>query len=422
MEYKVNNLFYSVGPDFLNTLRSRLEMTEPVNEEALRKALDLAISRYPYFSVKLERKDENYVLAYNPEPIPIISGGRAVPLGGDESQGHLMVLSYIDNLIYVDTSHFLMDGNGQFPFIKTLLYCYLKELHPEEEFDTSGIALPGSEIPFAEADDDPFPENEIPLKPLGIELRPKEVLKLDDLPQGYEGRADWTSFRMKVKQKAMMRFASSIDGSPASFIASIMYRVISEMHPDSKLPVVCGMQHEYRKALGNPFSHLCLVNILPIVYADRLRDKSLETLNTIGRGVMILRGNVANDRVYVNNHVINEKKIRDLSLDDKRKYMRDYVIDNIGENTFEVSYAGRVPFSGLDKYVTGFTPILDMSLSGGISIEIFAINEFFCINIMQRNSDTKYVDRFIEILHENDIECEPESPEHFEINDFVMPR
>ena len=81
MEYKVNNLFYSVGPDFLNTLRSRLEMTEPVNEEALRKALDLAISRYPYFSVKLERKDENYVLAYNPEPIPIISGGRSIGRG-----------------------------------------------------------------------------------------------------------------------------------------------------------------------------------------------------------------------------------------------------------------------------------------------------------------------------------------------------
>lgn len=62
-----------------------------------------------------------------------------------------------------------------------------------------------------------------------------------------------------------------------------------------------------------------------------------------------------------------------------------------------------------------------MSLSGGISIEGFSIVDSFCINIMQRHGDTKYVDRFIEILRENGIKCVCEAPDHFEINDFVLP-
>ena len=49
-----------------------------------------------------------------------------------------------------------------------------------------------------------------------------------------------------------------------------MYRAIADIHPETKLPIVCGMQHQYRKALGKPFSHLCHVNILPIAYQEKI--------------------------------------------------------------------------------------------------------------------------------------------------------
>ena len=421
MEYRINNLFYAAGDGLHNTIRTRLEMTEPVDANKLKKAVDSAIKRNPYYSVKIERKGEEYVLVHNDAPIPVTPGGRAITLGSEENNGHLVALAFIGNLIYLDSSHFLMDGSGQFPFLKTILYCYLSILHPEEEFDTTGIALPGSEIPFDEEDDYPFPDEPVPTEELGSDPRPDEVFMLEDQPEGYTSRAEWTSFRIKIKQKALMRFASSVDGSPASFIASIMYRAISDLHPETDLPIVCGMQHQYRKALRKPYSHLCHVNILPIVYSNRMRGKSLEMLNTMGRGVMILRGDDANDLKWVNEHVINEKRIRDLSLEEKQAYMRKFVLDSIGKNTFEVSYTGRVSFGGMEKYLSNFTPILDMSLSGGISIEVFSIVDSFCINIMQRNTDPKYVDRFIDILRENEIECDLETPEHFEFNDFVFP-
>lgn len=165
-----------------------------------------------------------------------------------------------------------------------------------------------------------------------------------------------------------MKYASSVDGSPATFMASVMYRVIDGLYPDHKLPIVCGMQHQYRKALRKPFSHLCHVNIVPIIYSDRMRDKDIELLNTMARGTTIIRTDDANDLLVVNAHIQNEKKIQALSLEGKHDYMRGYLLEGIGQNTFEVSYTGRVSFCGLEKYITDFTPILDMSLSGGISI------------------------------------------------------
>ena len=101
--------------------------------------------------------------------------------------------------------------------------------------------------------------------------------------------------------------------------------------------------------------------------------------------------------------------------------MKKFLLDSIGRNTFEVSYTGRVPFCGLERYITDFSPFLDMSLSGGISVEIFSLGEYFCVNIMQRNKDKRYTARFAHILAEYSIRCSLEDPDHFEISDFVLP-
>ena len=421
MEYRVNNLIYAAGDELNNTIRTRIKMTEPIDPDALRKAVDTAIERYPYFSVKLIRKGEEYVLAHNDAPLPITPSGKAIPLGSGESSLHLFAIAYDNDLIYIDTSHFLTDGNGLFPFIKTLLYCYLHILHPEEEFDTANIALPGSDISTDEADDYPFPEEIVKTMPLGSDKRPEDVFMLAEQPKGYESRNKWTSFRLKIKQKEMMRYASSVDGSPSTFIASVMYRAIADIHPETKLPIVCGMQHQYRKALGKSFSHLCHVNILPIAYQEKMRSRDIELLNTMARGTVIIRADDANDLVSVNKHIENERKIKDFTLSQKHKFMKEFLLDEIGKNTFEVSYTGRVSFCGLDKYITDFTPVLDMSLSGGISIEIFSIQDDFCVNIMQRNDDVRYTKRFVELLADKGIECIADRPEHFEINNFVLP-
>lgn len=107
-----------------------------------------------------------------------------------------------------------------------------------------------------------------------------------------------------IRQKDIMSYISSLDGSPSSFFSSLTYRAVDDLYPDNHLPIVCGMQHSFRKALGKPFSHLCHVNIVPVIYPNRLRGRNLERLNTITRGSVLLRYDDANDVQTINRHII----------------------------------------------------------------------------------------------------------------------
>ncbi|MBR3017717.1 MAG: hypothetical protein IKH57_11700 [Clostridia bacterium] len=421
MNFKVNNLIYAAGADMINTHRTEVTLKEPVNPQIMEKALCKAAVRFPYFSVRLKRQGEEYILEPNALPFVLSPEGGTVTLGTAESNFHVFAFAWDGCRFYMGASHFITDGNGVFPFLKTILYYYLSFLHPDERFDTKQIALSGDPVSDGEADDDPYPKDMLPANPIGNLSRPEQIFMLEDQPKGYESMAGWTSFRYIIPQKELMGYVSSIDGSPASFVASLLYRVLTSLYPENRLPIVCGMQHQFRKALGRPFSHLCHVKVVPMVYPDRIRDAELETLNTISRGILIIRANDDNDALTVNEHIRNERMIRGMTIDQKHEYMKKAVLDGIGKNTYEVSYTGRVPWSGLDRYIENLVPYLDMTLSGGISVEIFSVGEVFSVNIMQRNDDSRYADAFSKLLRENRIQYTAEKPERFRLCGFQLP-
>ena len=112
----------------LGTIRTRIDLTEPVDRQTLEQAVRMASDRFPYFAVKLARKGSEYIFEPNDRP-------------------------------------FITDGVGKFPFIKTVLYYYLNAMHPDEAFDTQTIALAGREVPEAEMEDDPYLPEPLPETP-----------------------------------------------------------------------------------------------------------------------------------------------------------------------------------------------------------------------------------------------------------------
>ena len=119
MIYKVNDLMYAAGGDIKNTIRTDITFTEPVDKEALVYAANEAVKRFPYFSVRLVRRGEEYVLEHNSKPFVVSCGSVGAPLGSAENNHHLFSVTYENDTIFIHTSHFITDGNGKFPFIRT---------------------------------------------------------------------------------------------------------------------------------------------------------------------------------------------------------------------------------------------------------------------------------------------------------------
>jgi hypothetical protein len=74
-----------------------------------------------------------------------------------------------------------------------MLYFYLSELHPEEIFDEDLIDYAKRKVSEAEAEDYPYPDEELPENPIRNIKYPKEVFLLDDKSCGYDSR-DLPSF------------------------------------------------------------------------------------------------------------------------------------------------------------------------------------------------------------------------------------
>ena len=420
MRYRVNNLLYAAGEELLHTIRVDLELNDAVDPEVLTRAVNLAALRFPYYAVRLVREGEEYFMVPNPEPMAVLPEGSRIVLGDEGTGHHLFAFTYSGNKVSMHSSHFITDGNGLFPFLKTILYLYLKEIHPDESFGGS-FALPGDEISPGESCDYPYPEHEMEEDPLVAAVRPDKVYMLSDQPAGYGNKDEWSAFFLSVRQDTLMKYVSGVDGSPASFIASLIFMAISDLDEGGDLPIVCGMQHQFRKALKRPVSHLCHVNIVPMVYPASVRGGSIERLNTMSRGILILRGSDENDILTINRHIRNEHMIRGMTLEEKHSYMLGEMLEGIGNNTFGVSYTGRVPWDGIDRYIKSVRPYFDMALSGGISAEIFSVGEYFDINIMQRSPTDRYVRRMTDHLDDLNIPYEYGGEEHFELCGFKLP-
>ena len=142
-------------------------MKESVDYDLISRSVDKVMVRYPYFCVFPEREGENLVLRYNKRPLPVFPDDRTVALGSKESRGHLISFSCKDNTIFIDCSHYIADGMGIDPLMKSLLWLYVSERYGTEGLETKRIRMPDSPI-CDEEHAYPFPDRVIETEELDM--------------------------------------------------------------------------------------------------------------------------------------------------------------------------------------------------------------------------------------------------------------
>ena len=399
MKFKPNPLLYGANEDFFSTFRLAIRMKETVDYDLLSRSVEKVMVRYPYFCVSPEREGENLVLRYNKRPLPVFPDDRTVTLGSDGSRGHLVSFGCKDKTIFMDVSHYLADGMGVDPLMKSLLFVYVSERYGKEGLETEWIRMPDSSVCDGEHVY-PFPDRAIEAE--GVDLLPEvqeEAYGLDAEAFDQEG---FYAYHIHIPQKAMMAKASSSDGSPVSFLSVLLYRAIHRLDRNIEKPVVAHVQHQYRAVLQTPMSHHSLVSYIPVILPPRLNQWNVEKQNTIVRGQVILKGGKEADMASVNRLI--EAFPHEATFADKREAMARYAENSIRGKTFGISYVGKMDWCGLEGYVDDLHAYIgEKHTNNMLLVEIMTVGEDFSLTFMQSGRGEKYLNAFMDEIRALDI-------------------
>ena len=182
---------------WVNIFRLSATLTENVDREILKSALDVTVRRFPSIAVRLRRGFFWYYLEEIPEA-PDIMDERSFPLSrmpfDDIQKCAFRVLVY-KKRIAVEFFHSVTDGNGGLIFLKTLLAEYLQERYNISISATDGV-LDRLEEPSEEELEDSFQRCS---GPVGASRNEKTAYKIKGTRESDSFLTD-TAFLMSAAQ------------------------------------------------------------------------------------------------------------------------------------------------------------------------------------------------------------------------------
>ncbi len=416
-------MFYGASREFANAFSARVTLKNPIEPGPLRRALDKAMERYPYFSVRLRSTEKELYLEDNPLPVSIVKGPEPARLNTALANYHLVGLSFERTSIVFGAFHGLTDGAGVFPWIKTILYYYLCETEGRT-LDPAGIRLAGEKIPVEELED-PFPAQVTKEALLTGAPKWDSAFRITDRT----GLGKQVCYHIRIGETSFMKYTRAQDGSPATITAAFMAKALHTLHPEMTEPVVCGMAHNIRDAIRKPLAHQSMVALIELVYPPRLKGADVMKLAICSRGMVMLQSQPENVWQTVRRQLELAKELEPLPLAERFALLRPQVtgartgIGNLpasGPVTFKVSYVGRTDWGSMAAMIESLHCSVTTDGSG-IAIEINTCNGYFDYCFMQEFEDDKYVRAFVDLLEAEGVYCTVSGPFEVHVPEMRLP-
>lgn len=398
-QYEHYSFLYVNNKEMRFTYRIIVNLKDTVDFSAMRKAVDTAIKRYPYFSVKVVKHGNEYDVVPNEKPIPVINSSDSVCLGTDETNGHLIAVCCENNTVNFDFYHGLTDASGATPFIQSVLYYYITE-RCGKAIDCEGIRLADDELLPDETCSPLSNTTEFPDEPL-YEYTPQPAFNFAK----YDGDLDnkETVYYIDVDEKSLMELSKSSDGTPNSIVAAMLYKTILRLYPDVEEPIVAGVAINSRPALKMQNNYADLISLMKLNYPIKAKDYDLNRLGTLGRGMIILQSQPENMLFEIKNRMKFAEYLKTLPSDKARQQAYKGVVDNNRKfSSFGISYVGRQRWYSLEPYIDSVYTAT-MPSKDSLCVEINVINGTFGVCFSQTFSSDKYVKAFMQILSEQNI-------------------
>ena len=403
MKYSLDTYrLYQKENRFPYVIRIKVTMKEPVDGDILRKSVNTAITRYPYFCVKVSKGDDGgYTLLPNDRPVAVLPSSEKIRfVCSDEVNDHLLFVEFEGKDIYFNISHSLCGGRGAFPWVMTNVYQYVKERYHILP-DAPMIRKPGE--PLLEGEDTE-PTIEMLTKEPSIYTRKakKSTVMIMDYMNGlfnpFKRRETFHVF--EFSQSEVMDLVGGQDSSVNTFFMIAMAKSLDRLLP-AKNEIICGeCAHNTFAGLGIPNSHC---DMLAHIMVDYTRDQlkwDMTKLGTMTRRQFILQTDPSYSHPQMRKLFKLYDEIDQISgLKNKRMYMAKHNLSSGKEakhGTFLVNYTGQMHWGEVAEYVESYVAIV----AGHLLLEISSMEGKIFISFMQMIKGDKYIDSFCRVLDE----------------------
>ena len=392
-EYRKKNAF---------TVRVKVTLSEMVDESLLTQAAREAMTRFPYYSVKVGLDEgENYCVLPNDNPIAVLpEKNERLVLGSEKVGGLLFAITWKKDTIWFNWAHCFCGAFGAMFWIKTTLYQYLTKKYGQiiPPADLKAVGSPVDEREYAYYDPDTLPIDE-PMK------RYEEGDSNVGIEQDYiyflnPFANEVYYYQIELDSKAFMAYAKQIDGSPNSILAAIMMKVAAGYFTEWKdhQHISAKIADDYRNDIGCEKSYRDFVRFIHVKYDWEMGKESIERLNQRARGAIITQMQPENTFEWVRMLAEARKGIdAQPDLKSKIKYAQKHSIyGSDARDTYMISYVGRTDWGGMADYIRSVYTITD----GNLMLEVNALPDKFCITFQMLSKDRKPLDLFCDILKE----------------------
>jgi hypothetical protein len=374
-----------------------LRMKDKVDGTALQNALSQALLRFPYLTRKMVEKNGKFYLAANPLPFLIKETSELRSLGNSKINYHLIDITYRGEAIYIAFHHGLCDGRGIFPFVETLIYYYCTAKY-KREFKVEGIRLVGEKLLPGETAE-PF---EMEYIPVDNQTQPTGRIAGYALPENAIDLNDKHYYRYEVKipQDKFVAFSKESGATPAVMVCLLLAKAIDDNREDKLQSIICNLVSDLRQGTGfeNTYKNCVAGVALPYVSGVPSTEQAAEFRRLINENKshntqkQILRGMVS----------LFDRFDEIDTFEGKKKALSFF--NNVGADTFVVSYIGKPNFGECEQQIDGC--YMYGADATGLSVQMSAVGEYITLVFQQNFETDKYVKAFTDIIAEIGLACD----------------
>lgn len=374
-----------------------VKMKDKVRGDYLQVALSNTLKRFPYLSDKLVEKKACFYLSEDVNSMTVNKTDKLRTLGSMQTGYHLLDITYIDKSIKVAFHHGLCDGRGIKPFVETLIYYYCT-LKYHKKFDSSGIHLMDEEINSKELEE-PFTNKLFDVDQSKIKQINKDCFHIkentEDVSKTYRTE-------ILVNENEFINLAKSLNATP-TILTSILFSKSIYQNNDIDKPINCNIATDLRSFIKADLTHKNCTGTIILPFTKNDAKKDLKDLSKYYREKMSEQKDINFVHDFLNKQINLFNKLDEINTLEEKKKMLSF-FDNITNDTYVISYLGKMYFNDFDKYVESTSFYSDRNR--GIIINMVASGGKLSFCILQNFDNEIYIDSFLKILKDYDIKYE----------------